>query len=307
MEKIVLTSLEPLADDKCLPGVFQLFIETRPVSSGINPVNFFKRSNSTPSQQYLLVHLESSACVLRTPSLSLAIEHQRRANGLDNRLVQVAYENHTLEKLLQASIQRPDWRAVHLACWLCLPKYVEEVCSKGDALSLLNTATLSEGMQPIHIAASAGHVQLVQRLLLLGADPFKVDLNGLSTLHHLASSHHHQSAEILQLLRRGDVNAYTKAVPLQDEDGRTALVLALVKGNSAVVEAMLQYCGSGKQLESLFNGSNLGSCGSLDPHCLELVLAKEPGLMATEAFAWILHGIKHGISSIDWRLSSRNQ
>lgn len=96
-----------------------------------------------------------------------------------------------------------------------------------------------EGRAALHVAAFAGHRDIVEALLAAGADASTLDHFGRSPVHEAARGGHVDVLELLlaQLPRGGVVEA-----ALQDEDGRDVLALACCAGSGispALIERLL--------------------------------------------------------------------
>ncbi len=123
------------------------------------------------------------------------------------------------------------------ACDLVL---IQKLVSLGASL---NARELRAGASPLHRAASRGHVEVVNCLLLLGANVNSRALN-FSTPLHWASSQGH--VDVVQALLNAGADVSVKSstwtsTVTGSASGQTALHWAVESGNSNVVEAILEF------------------------------------------------------------------
>ncbi|KAK3595191.1 hypothetical protein CHS0354_002795 [Potamilus streckersoni] len=84
---------------------------------------------------------------------------------------------------------------------------------------------------PLHLAAEAGHLQAVMRLIDMGCDAHIRDLNGSTAVHLAAREGHHEIVKRLLLV--------VTEIDDRDGEGCTTLHIAAAKGHGEVVEVLL--------------------------------------------------------------------
>uniref|UniRef100_A0A915ELB1 phospholipase A2 n=1 Tax=Ditylenchus dipsaci TaxID=166011 RepID=A0A915ELB1_9BILA len=217
-----------------------------------------------------LVFVEYQLTVLKTADLQLIRLEQARLNKLID-LARESVENHLLDKFLAFSNKNQDWEDIHLACRLGLPAYVDSICTSGDALSIVNCATRNEGLFPIQLAAEGGFVQLVSKLISLGANINKCDLEGKNLLHHTVESSNPTAVEILKLLSAQKPQEFTLAMVKLNENGLNPVQLSSDKSCAR------------------HNSEILFGLDQLDPNCLDYLLQSDPELILSQKQHLLLH------------------
>eukprot|EP01032_Pedospumella_encystans_P024627 gene24627-27848_t len=96
------------------------------------------------------------------------------------------------------------------------------------------TYNLQEGFTPLIAAASAGHIECVQKLLECGAEIDKEDENGLTALLLAASA---ERTDIVKLLLERGANINH----VDNKSGLSALAMACIVGDVATVEVLLGF------------------------------------------------------------------
>ena len=95
-----------------------------------------------------------------------------------------------------------------------------------------NTKKSSNGKTPLHRAASAGNIDLMQQLINNGIDPAITDSIGQTPLHSAASSGNIAAIKFL-------IDKSPQIIDKADNSKRTALHLAAINGESEAIEYLL--------------------------------------------------------------------
>lgn len=90
-----------------------------------------------------------------------------------------------------------------------------------------------KGVTPLMIAASHGHVEFIQRLLFLGADPNQVDIEQRLPLHYAVLDNKFLAALVLLPI--------TKNVSQKDRSNQTVLMMAVMKNCSELIPHLINY------------------------------------------------------------------
>ena len=107
------------------------------------------------------------------------------------------------------------------------------------------------GMSPLEVAASAGHVNVAQRLLAAGVDPNATNAVGTGPVHDAAAAGH---LEALKLL------LHAGARPFNEGEIFPAIVFAAIGGHAACVSALLD---AGAPVDAMFGEGPMQSISSL--------------------------------------------
>ncbi|WP_338482336.1 ankyrin repeat domain-containing protein [Wolbachia endosymbiont (group A) of Ophion costatus] len=135
--------------------------------------------------------------------------------------------------------------SLHLAAKLGNLEAVQDLLGKGANVNAQNDT----GKTPLHWAAREGHKQVVQALLDKGANVNAEDQDGETSLD-LATNQDietllRNTAKLLKVAKSGDIQEVNSLinkganVNATDQDGKTPLHWAAVKGHEEVVEALL--------------------------------------------------------------------
>ncbi|CAB0036438.1 unnamed protein product [Trichogramma brassicae] len=99
-------------------------------------------------------------------------------------------------------------------------------------------ASNKNGRTPLHLALEHGHEHLAKLLLRRGADPNRADERGCACLHVVCKRSHYRNDALLKILfehGNGPID-----VDARDDEGDTALRLALIDGLDKVAEILLR-------------------------------------------------------------------
>lgn len=108
------------------------------------------------------------------------------------------------------------------------------------------------GLRPIDVAAMNGHIDVVRALTTRGVSLDHVSLDGRTILHHAASGTSASADQVVSYVLTEDEHLVNNL----DACGRTALHIAIDKGNVSSVEVLLHH---GANVHLLVGGSSVGS------------------------------------------------
>ena len=128
---------------------------------------------------------------------------------------------------------------VHLASLGDIPG-VEKLLASGMNI---NAAEAYHSMGALHTAVANGQIRLVNKLLMMGANPNAVDQRGVTPL---ILAVHYSNGEVVKLLLQA--NANTNTVP---HSGPTALITAIQKQDLGLVVSLLE-AGASSSLPDCF-------------------------------------------------------
>ncbi|XP_029048675.1 transient receptor potential channel pyrexia isoform X5 [Osmia bicornis bicornis] len=148
-----------------------------------------------------------------------------------------------------------------VSCYLCHLDLVKALLSKNAKV----TARDSDGRTPLHLAACAGSVKIIEELLKYGANPCEWDYNKKCTpLHCAAATGDFASVKCL-IKSRADVNAGLS--------GKSPLYYAVVSNAADCVEALLQ-AGASPNNPQVYTETPLHVAASLGSvTCMKLLLS----------------------------------
>lgn len=107
----------------------------------------------------------------------------------------------------------------------------------------------SQGLTPLHYAASLGHDSIVQKLLDCGAQATLADGEGLTALHHAVRNDNPRDGHHLTILKLGKTGP---CLDQQDNKGETPLMYAADRGDSMAI-LCLNECGANKVIRDAQN------------------------------------------------------
>ncbi|XP_031786427.1 serine/threonine-protein phosphatase 6 regulatory ankyrin repeat subunit B isoform X2 [Nasonia vitripennis] len=149
---------------------------------------------------------------------------------------------------------------------LCIDVAMKLLTKAGD---MLVNEPNAMGETPLHRAAREKHDEILQILLLNGADPFICDITGNTVLHSLASP---QSSQNQSNIEEQIVEIFVKKGCLIDavnQAGLTPLHVAIKNGNAKVVAALVA---SGAEIHRTV-GENLSTALHLSVECGNIEIA----------------------------------
>lgn len=114
---------------------------------------------------------------------------------------------------------------------------VEKILQVDSARELLNVQEQLTGFTPLMYAATKGDRVMSELLIEHGATSLRLAANGQSALHLVAMGTSPENAALMRmLLDKGGHRIVNK----QDNEKRTALHLAAVRGSSQMIEALIK-------------------------------------------------------------------
>ncbi len=165
-------------------------------------------------------------------------------NGADLHTFDPSRERDVLSRYQEIETEHSK-NSLHLAAKLGNLEAVQDLLGKGANVNAQNDT----GKTPLHWAAREGHKQVVQALLDKGANVNAEDQDGETSLD-LATNQDietllRNTAKLLKVAKSGDIQEVNSLinkganVNATDQDGKTPLHWAAVKGHEEVVEALL--------------------------------------------------------------------
>ena len=170
-----------------------------------------------------------------------------------------------LEAFLNKKKTEPvDMTALHLAAEKG-HKTIVEILIQGSFANVINKQTIKHET-PLLLAAREGHADVLEKLLIAGADVNQMDKRRQTPLHWAAASGH--EAIIEQLLNAG------AAMDQADKTGKTPLHWAAKNGHTAIVGRLLRAGADVSTLSSnlISNGAHKALVNHSDPGLAEQLL-----------------------------------
>jgi ankyrin repeat protein len=182
-----------------------------------------------------LVHLVRTACAVAAVAFLASVPVA--AQAAPDPLLDAVQRGDlaTARSLLQARrdpnrAQADGRSALHLAAQLGFVEIAKHLVDSGADI---NAMTPAEGYTPLHLAAGAAKLEMVEFLLFVRADPGLVATSGVTPLH-LAAQALNGERVVRALIRRGaTVDA------LEATAGQTPLMFAAAAGRAASVQVLL--------------------------------------------------------------------
>ncbi|KAH0568065.1 transient receptor potential channel pyrexia-like [Cotesia glomerata] len=141
-----------------------------------------------------------------------------------------------------------------VACWLGQIEIVKALLQRGTNISIRD----GHGRTPLHLAACAGHVKIIEILLKHGANPNDWDFNKEYTALHCAAAIGNLSSVKCLIKSGGNVDA---GLP-----GRTPLHYAVMSNAADCVEALLK-AGASPNNPQVYTETPLHAAASLGAAC----------------------------------------
>ncbi|MEH6910586.1 MAG: ankyrin repeat domain-containing protein [Oceanicoccus sp.] len=228
--------------------------------------------------KWLLVDAGKTESLISALEISLERQHRDIASMLS---VVVANRNVTgtvSEQLVKWSIEADDLDSFVLLSgvgeqfnldsqlWYAIHSVSLEISHYLVAKDIDVNYLADDGSSFLHQAAGAGSVELVQKLLAIGAQPDSGDLKGLSALRYAIEGGHTDIADMI-IISGADVNT-------RDTKGHTPLLRAVVNNNFDLTKLLVE---KGADLESRTTNGNtvlIAAAEKSSPSIVEYLLRK---------------------------------
>uniref|UniRef100_A0A7E4VFJ5 phospholipase A2 n=1 Tax=Panagrellus redivivus TaxID=6233 RepID=A0A7E4VFJ5_PANRE len=185
------------------------------------------------AKSYHLVFEDIQKQLFVTQSKGEAVYLSRGLETLHN-LANEAFDQKSLEKLVDLVIDHQHWSGFHYACATGCAAYLSMMLRSDE--SILTTPTPDTGETPLTISLRFNHVEIAEFIIKLGVSPLSPDSNG-STAFHAAAAH---SPAGLKMLLYEEYNAANGILQL-DKKGCVPLQVAINAENFDSVDLLARF------------------------------------------------------------------
>jgi hypothetical protein len=135
-----------------------------------------------------------------------------------------------------------------------IKSFLELARSKGRLNEVVNLSSSKNKVQPIHLAALRGDVEIVRCFIDNGADPNAKDIENSTVMHYAVQTL--ANVEVVRYLLEEASNKASIEATIDEEDGSTVLHWAVENNNASMVKYLLNYCFSNGKLDFISKKDN---------------------------------------------------